>query len=142
MEQLLIALLADGVKEATAKWYRQRLKRFVDAFGDRNVRSISLDDVRGYIVSVRQEHVSPHTFFSWVRVVRRFFKLLYEERKINKDFFKRIKLTKIPPAVPKGVEQKDVIKLLQTCEGIQGGEGDRAIIQFLGAAAPGAGGTS
>ena len=47
VEQLLIALLADGVKEATAKWYRQRLKRFVDAFGDRDVRRISLDDVRG-----------------------------------------------------------------------------------------------
>lgn len=131
VEQLLIALLADGVKEATAKWYRVRLRRFVNAFGDRDVRSISLDDVRGYIVSVRQEDISPHTFFSFVRVVRRLFKWLYEERKINDDFFKRIKLPKIPPAVPKGVGQEDVIKLLQNCEGSPGGERDRAIILFL-----------
>ncbi len=131
VEQLLIALLADGVKEATAKWYRVRLRRFVNAFGDRDVRSISLDDVRGYIVSVRQEDLSPHTFFSFVRVVRRLFKWLYEERKINDNFFKRIKLPKIPPAVPKGVEQEDVIKLLQNCESNPGGKRDRAIILFL-----------
>lgn len=127
----MIAIEADGVKDATVTWYRVRFRRFLDMFGDRDIRDLTIDDVRFYIVQVRQEDVSPHTFFSWVRVVRRLFKWLYEERKIDDNFYRRLKLPKLPQPMPKAVEMDDVVKLLEACRGTPGEARDQAVILFL-----------
>jgi len=127
----LIAIRADGAKDSTVTWYRVRLRRFLDLYGGREVSDIDIDDVRKYIVSIREENVSTHTFFSWVRVVRRLFKWLYEERKTDDNFYRRIKLPKLPQPVPKAVEIGDVVKLLDATKGTPGEARDRAIILFL-----------
>lgn len=131
VEQLLVALLAEGVKDETAKWYRVRFARFVDRFGDQNITDISIDDVRGYIVNVRSEELSPHYLFSLVRVVRRLFKWLFEERKINENFHSKIKLPKLPQSLPKAIDIEDVITMLKSCPDAPGGYRDKAIMLFL-----------
>ena len=67
VELMLLGLQADGVKPATVKWYRQRLARFVGMYGTRDVRGVSIDDVRAYIVAMQQLEFSPYTMFAVVR---------------------------------------------------------------------------
>jgi site-specific recombinase XerD len=131
IEKLLIALLAEGVKEETEKWYRVRLARFISIYGAWDIEKIDIDVVRGYIVWLRNENLSPHYFYSHVRVIRRLFKWLYEERWIDDPFWKRIKLPPLPPAVPKAIEISDVVLLLRACCDDVSGKRNRAIILFL-----------
>ena len=131
VERLLIALLAEGVKNSTITWYRVRFARFLSRYGHLKLEDILIDDVRYYLAGVREEGLSPHYFYSHARVVRRLFKWLYEERLIDDGFWKRIKLPKLPPAEPKGVDMDDVRKLLSACESTIAGKRDKAIILFL-----------
>lgn len=131
VEKLLTALLAEGVKQDTVTWYRVRLARFLRKYSDVEVKNIDIDDVRGYIVWLRGEDLSPHYFYSHVRVVRRLFKWLYEERWIDTPFWKRIKLPKLPQQLPKAIDMEDVITLLSHCDESIAGKRDRAIILFL-----------
>jgi site-specific recombinase XerD len=131
IERLLVALLAEGVKNTTIKWYRVRFTRFIYRYGNLDIDGVSIDDVRSYLAGIREEGISPHYFYSHARVVRRLFKWLYEERLIDEGFWKRIKLPKIPPAEPKGVDLEDVRKLLTACPSTVAGKRDKAIILFL-----------
>jgi len=128
---MLIALLAEGVKQDTVTWYRVRLARFLSKYGDWDVKKIDIDAVRDYIVWLRGEELSPHYFYSHVRVVRRLFKWLYEERWIHDPFWRKLKLPKLPQQLPKAVEISDVIKLLSHCNEPIAGKRDKAIILFL-----------
>ena len=92
VESFLIAIQADGVKDATVVWYRVRFRRFLEWFGHREVEQLTIDDVQQYLAWVQRVPVSPHTRFSWVRVVRRLLKWLYDERRIDEGFHRRIKL--------------------------------------------------
>jgi len=131
VERLLIALLAEGVKKTTIKWYRVRFARFLSAYGHLRIEDISIDMIRVYLAGLREVGLSPNYFHHHARVIRRLFKWLFEERLIDGGFWKRIKLPKIPPAEPKGVEIEDVRKLLSSCESTVMGKRDRAIILFL-----------
>ena len=131
VERLLIALLAEGVKRETITWYRVRFARFLAMYGHLKLEDVLIDDVRSYLAGLREEGMSPHYFYAHARVVRRLFKWLYEERLIDDGFWKRIKLPKLPPAEPKGVDMDDVRKLLSACESTVAGRRDTAIILFL-----------
>jgi site-specific recombinase XerD len=131
VEKFLIAIRADGVKKSTVKWYCVRFRRFLDLYGSKDVRSVTLDDVREYIVLVQDEEISSHYFFALVRAVRRLFKWLYEERKIDQRFFRRIKLPKLPSPMPKAVTMDDVVKLVSVCGNSPAGYRNKSIILFL-----------
>jgi site-specific recombinase XerD len=127
----LVALRADGVKPETVIWYEHRLARFVARYCEKDIRRISLDDVRAYVVDIGQMGFAPYTFFTLVRVIRRLFKWLHEERRIDDDFYKRIKLPRLPQPVPKGIEMAEVNALLGECDGTPAGVRDRAVMLFL-----------
>lgn len=131
VELMLLALQADGVKPETVKWYRHRLARFLRVCGGRDVRAVTLDDVRAYIVSLRELDYSAYTLFSLVRVARRLFKWLYEERKIDDGFYKRIKPPKLPQLPPKAVDLGDVRAMLKACGRSPIGKRDKATVLFL-----------
>jgi site-specific recombinase XerD len=127
----LVALRADGVKPETVALYEHRLSRFLSLYGDKDIRKIDLDDVRSYVVQVGELDYAPHTQYTLVRVVRRLFKWLYEERRINSDFHKRIRLPKLPQGKPKAIEMQEVMALLEGCDGTAAGVRDRAVMLFL-----------
>ena len=131
VERLIMALLAEGVKKETIKWYRVRYARFLSGYGHLRIEAVSIDMNRAYLAGLREVGISPHYFYSHARVVRRLFKWLYEERLIDDGLWKRIKLPKIPPAEPKGVDLEDVRKLLSACPSTIAGKRDKAIILFL-----------
>lgn len=126
-----MALLAEGVKKETIKWYRVRYARFLSGYGHLRIEDVSIDMIRAYLAGLREVGISPHYFYSHARVVRRLFKWLYEERLLKDGFWKRIKLPKIPPAEPKGEDLEDVRKLLSVCPSTIAGKRDKAIILFL-----------
>lgn len=131
IELMLLACQAEGVKAGTVKWYRHRLARFSRMYGDRDVRSITLDDVRAYMVAIRALEFAAYSEFSLVREVRHLFKWLYEERRIDEPLYKRIKSPKLPQLPPKAVELGDVRALLKVCGASPSGKRDRAIVLFL-----------
>jgi site-specific recombinase XerD len=131
VDGFLVALQADAVKPQTVTWYRHRLSRFAQAFGERDIKDAGIDDVRAHIVAIRELGFSPHTFFTLVSVIRRLFKWLYEERKIDDNFYKRIRLPKLPQPMPKAIEMAEVMALLDQCPRDVRGLRDRAIMLFL-----------
>lgn len=130
-ERFFVALEADGVKPQSVRWYRHRLARFLRTFGHRDVKTVTLDDVRGYVVSVRALQYADYTLFSLVRVVRRLFKWLYEERQIDDGFYKRIKAPRLPQLPPKAVDLEHVRAMLSACGNSPAGKRDKAIVLFL-----------
>jgi len=131
VDVFLMALRADGVKPETVVWYQHRLSRFVSLYRGRDIRKVGLDEVRAYIVQVQELNFAPYTFFTLVRAIRRLFKWLYEERRVDGDFHKRIRLPRLPQPVPKGIEMSEVVALLDQCNGSLAGVRDRAVILFL-----------
>ncbi|MBN2556133.1 MAG: tyrosine-type recombinase/integrase [Anaerolineales bacterium] len=129
--KFLIAKRADGVKKSTVKWYAQRIERFLDRCADEDVKSITIDDLREYSVFIQDEELSEHYKFQIIRVVRTYFKWLFEERWIDEALHKRLKLPKLPQPVPKAISMNDVKLLLGTCNGKVDGIRDRTVMLFL-----------
>jgi len=128
---MLLALQADGVKPETVRWYRHRLARLIRIIGDHDVRAVGIDDVRSHIVSLQGLDYALYTVFSLVRVARRLFKWLYEERRIDDALYKRIKPPRLPQLPPKAVELADVRAMLKACDRSPIGKRDKAVILFL-----------
>jgi site-specific recombinase XerD len=131
IDLMIVALKAEGAKLETVKWYLHRLARFKNEYGNINVKEITLDDIRSYIVKIRELDISPYSLFSLVRVVRHLFKWLYDERKIDDSFYKRIKAPKLPQSMPKAIDLKDARALIENCPNTPIGKRDKAIIYFL-----------
>jgi site-specific recombinase XerD len=127
----MTAMKAEGLKPETLTWYQHRLRRFVETNGKLEVTEITLEDVREYMAWVQESEYSAHTRFTLVRVVRRLFKWLFEERKIDDNFYRRIKLPKLPQPTPKAIEMAEVRAILACCGDNRGGLRDRAIVLFL-----------
>lgn len=130
-ELLLTAVKADGGKLATLAWYHHRLRPFVEAYGDREIDGVTIDDVRAYMAAIQDKECSAHTKYSFIRVVRRLFKWLFEEQHIQTNFYRKIRLPRLPQPVPKGIEMADAAALLKDCRGDLAGFRDRAIMLFL-----------
>lgn len=131
VDLFMTAMKAEGVKPETLTWYQHRLRRFVEMNAAREVREIALDDVREYMAWVQESRYAAATRFTLVRVVRRLFKWLYEERKIDDNFYRRIKLPKLPQPAPKAIEMAEVKAILACCGDTRAGLRDRAIVLFL-----------
>lgn len=125
------AIQSEGAKPVTVTWYKNRLARFLAQFGSTDLDQLNLDDIRAFIVTLQDGSMSPHTLFAVERVIRRLFKWMYEEHKINEPYYKQIKLPHLPKAVPKGVDMDDFVRLLATCDDDPAGVRDRAILMFL-----------
>jgi site-specific recombinase XerD len=128
---LLTAVKAEGGKPATLRWYHHRLRPFIEGYGDREVGEITIDDVREYMAAIQERKCSEHTKYSFVRVVRRLFKWLFEEQRIQGNFYRKIRLPRLPQPVPKGIEMADASALLRDCSGDPAGVRDKAIMLFL-----------
>jgi len=131
IDKFLITIKSEGVKPTTIKWYQVRFIRFIKRFGECSLDDLDIDLVRSYIADLRDEELSPHYFYAHARVTRRLFKWLFEERRIEDPFYRRIKLPKIPRQLPKAIEHENVIALLRSCDNSIAGLRDKAIMFLL-----------
>jgi len=147
VEVFLDAKIADGVSDATVRWYGSRLRRFA-----RFVKNCALEDVdrmrvRQFLVSLRsqrtlyQDHpyrkevegeLSPWTRQGYVRAVKQFFKWMVEEGCLPKSPAEHIRMGRLPKTAPKAILQKTLKALLDACEtNDEMGKRDKALLLFL-----------
>jgi integrase/recombinase XerD len=119
------------LREKTIVWYRSLLNSFSRDFGDRELDSLTVADLRLYLVRLRERYTSDDTIHDHNRALRRFFGWCAAEYDMTNPMT-RIGRTKQPkPKLPKAVTAPDVVKLMQACDQTNIGKRDKAIIAFL-----------
>lgn len=148
IEALCTATRADGRTPRTVQSYRQKLTPLVDFLGgDTPVESITVDDLRSYVVHLRDKStlyaghptheerkgsLSLFTIASHVRALKRLFNWLTEEGRIESNPAQRIRTPRPERRKPKGIAKQDLLALLATAEGGSVIDlRDRAIMFFL-----------
>jgi site-specific recombinase XerD len=148
IEELAIALRADGCSPATIKTYRSKLRPLVAYLGaDTPVESITVNDLRRYIADQRDtatkytDHpyhdpikggLSDQTIAGRVRTTKRLFNWLEEEGIIQNNPTARIKTPRPRQEEPKAISVQDFKALLETAQTDSPADiRDRAIILIL-----------
>ena len=143
LDDFLLALQADGASPNTTRWYKEKLRRVVEAIGeDKPVEEVSIHDLRAFVADLRarksrySDHrfrpevrggLSPSCIHGYVKAIRRFFRWLVAEGVIEENPAARLKLPRLPRQPPKGVSLSDVRKLL----GAASNPRDYALVLFL-----------
>jgi integrase/recombinase XerD len=145
IDDFLVAALADGLSPATIKHYKSKLGRVSQFIGDRELASITTNDLRQYIIGMREQTeryidasnkptqdggYSLETVNTHIRVLHRFFKWCGEEYD-KPNPMSRIRYPQPAKQTPKGIASDDIVKLLQACGDNEAGIRDRAVVAFL-----------
>lgn len=121
---------ADGLSAQTEEWYRKRLQRLVRFFNDADLGTVTSDDLRRFVVSLREQSVkyenhpfhkpvqgwlSPSTQQGYVRCIKRLYNWLEENEYITvvQNVALRLKRPRIPKQAPKEVAESDLMALLR-----------------------------
>lgn len=119
--------LAGVVSSGTRKLYLRILHSLVDFLGDVEVGQITVSDLRRWRASLAERRerwvnnpyrppaaggLSPWTIHSHVRIVRRFFKWLTEEKHLGQNPAARLELPILPEEPPKAIAAEDLRRLL------------------------------
>ncbi|MFA9492005.1 MAG: tyrosine-type recombinase/integrase [Anaerolineales bacterium] len=131
IEEFLLCKMAEGLKDSTITWYKVRFMRFDKKFGDWPLERLNINDLRKYIVDIRSENVSDDYKFALVRVVRTLLKWCNEDTDYRNDMYKKIKPHPRSKKAPKGVDPRDVQRLLDSCDESVSSIRDFSIILFL-----------
>lgn len=131
VDAFLLAGGADGLKKTTLRWYGSLLKTFLNHVGERPVESFTVNDLRAYMVHLRQQQYSDDSLHDHGRALKRFWNWYSNEYQVENPM-RNIKYPKQPkPKVPKAVTSSDVIKLLGACGNSPLGKRDKALVSFL-----------
>jgi len=132
------------VSDSTIKFYKNRLPSLIKILGDREITNVSLDDLRFWRMKLSKREVkykdhkfhppvegklSPYTIRQHVKCARRFFKWLYEDRKLDDNPARRLKLPPKPDLPRKGISKTDLAKIIDAAE--KSSVRDLAIVLFL-----------
>jgi len=143
VELFLKGVIADGLQESTRRWYQRRLSHLVRYLRDCDLKKISADDLREFVVSLREQNtkwqghkwrkpvqgsLSPFTVQSYVRAVKRLFNWLEENERIEQNPARKLKKPSLPKTTPKETSIEDIRKLLDAAKE---SKRDYAIILFL-----------
>ncbi|MFZ2488970.1 MAG: tyrosine-type recombinase/integrase [Anaerolineae bacterium] len=147
IESLAVATLADGRSERTAGDYRQKLGALLTFLGDRDVATITVDELRRFVVGLRTRSsryaghpardelaggLSPASIAGYIRALKRLFAWLVEEGVTVSNPARRIKTPKIARGEPKAYHADDFPKLLEATAGDEPVQlRDRALLLFL-----------
>ena len=133
VDLLCMATRANGLSERTEENYREKAQYLVHFLGDVEVESITVDDLRRWVVSLRDSDLSPFTVRSYVRHVKRVFNFLEDEGRLEVNPAKGIKLSKATKNKrTRAISDEDILALLEATEGDRNiDQRDKAIILLL-----------
>jgi len=132
------------VSDSTIKFYENRLPSLIKHLGDKEISEVSLDDLRYWRAKLSKREVkykghkyhpevkgklSPYTIRQHVKCVRRFFKWLEEDGKLDMNPAYRLKMPPKPDLPRKGISKTDLAKILAAAE--DSCIRDLAIVLFL-----------
>jgi integrase/recombinase XerD len=130
IDRFLLALEADGRSPRTITWYKDKLKQVQKLLTNSpppSAGSITTDDLRRVLVTLRRRGLSDHTIHGYVRTLRYFFRWLHDEGIIVENPAAKIRLPKPKCGEPKAASVEDAMKLLQVADNPR----DRAILLVL-----------
>jgi integrase/recombinase XerD len=143
VDLFLKGVVADGLQESTRRWYQRRLLHLVRYLRDRDLKKVSADDLREFVVSLREQNtkwqghkwrkpvrgsLSPFTVQSYVRAVKRLFNWLEDNERIEQNPARKLKKPALPKLPPKEISIGDIRKLLDAAKE---SKRDYAMILFL-----------
>lgn len=147
IEALLLATKANERSPQTVDGYTRKLKPLVTFLGDVDITTITVEDLRRFIVALRDQEtlwgdhpklqardgkLSPFTVAGHVRALKRLFNFLEGEGKLEKNPARAIKIPTPHVSQPKSIDMRDFQALLQTtADGGLADLRDRAAILML-----------
>lgn len=96
----------------TAQWYEKKLGTLTK-LSNLDLDEITLNNLRTWRESIIKKKLSNWTSHGHIRAVRRLFKWLESENLIKSNPAKKLELPRLPEEPPKGIERKDIRKMLQ-----------------------------
>lgn len=125
---------ADGLNIKTIEWYQYMLTPFADAFPNARIDEITTNQIRKYVIQLRNKYDSSDTVSGHMRALHRFWRWCSQEYEI-KSPMRNVRYPRKPKQNrPKSVNAKDIIRLFEAAGKAQNppqGLRDKAIIALL-----------
>lgn len=112
-------LNAHDYTESTLKWYVDRLNSFVAYMADKDIETLSANDVRGYITHIKQKYENSHTVHGFSTVAKILVTWCEREEYIDKTFSHRVALPKREQTIIRLLKQHHVELLLTAAKAEQ-----------------------
>lgn len=128
--EFLLDLEVSGMKASTVTWYRDILRRYLKAHGNRDVKNITPHDVREYLNDVRKSYTSESSVSAFSRPVHRFWKWAAIEYNLSNPC-RNIRYPGKIKAQPRAAELEDIQAMFHATGNPPAGTRDRAILAFL-----------
>ncbi len=95
----------------TVENYREHLDRFLK-FAPENLEEFSSDNIRKYILQLREDNVRNVTINTYLRTVKVFTRWIYEEGYLETNVSKGVKLPRPDPKIKKPLSAEEVNKVI------------------------------
>lgn len=127
----------------TLLWYRKNLRHLVGEFGERDVLSITINDLRlwrGKLAAIstkwadhpniqgREDKLSPYTIHGYIQAAKTFFRHIYDGS--DKNPAKKLEQVPLPKGIRKGISA-DNLELMITAADEADTVRDKAIVMLL-----------
>lgn len=146
LNDFLLSCTADGLADATIKWYKSIVTAFVEANPETDLETVTTKQMRLYITELRSRNsryidaankpeqpggLAVHSIASHVRALHRFWSWCATEYDIPNPMAK-IKRHKPTKKAPVYIKPKDFVRMFDECErSSRYPERDRALLAFL-----------
>ncbi len=134
IHELISSFLAsqDGViSDITRDWYRRYLKPLDERYGDRDILTISISDLRALFSAQRAKPYSEYTLANFVRVWKRIFAWAHDEGLIEKNPARKLARPRLQPKSPSAISEEDIQMLLEFTSHTKIPQRNYALLLFL-----------
>jgi len=122
----------DGLlSDSTISWYQMYLRPLAKHYGEREISSLTIDDLRWLFQKKKEEVSSVFSLFNFVRAWKRIFRWASDENLIPSNPAKRLRLPPLPKKSPSAISDLDIEKMLKAAKTSSAPERNYAIIAFL-----------
>jgi len=119
------------ISDTTLKWYIFYLRPLVNHLGDREVKSITTNDLINVFHRVKTDESKPYTLFNFVRGWKRLFRWAVDEGYVSANPAKNLKRPPLPQKSPAGIQAEDLSKMLDAASKTGTPERDLALVLFV-----------
>ena len=119
------------ISDTTLRWYTFYLRPLVNHLGDREVKSITTNDLINIFHRVKTDESKPYTLFNFVRGWKRLFRWAVDEGYVSTNPAKNLKRPPLPQKSPAGIQAEDLSKMLDAASKTGMPERDLALVLFV-----------
>lgn len=123
-------LIDKKYSDDTIKSYKNDLEKFC-LFFDKDIKNINREDLRRYLVYLKEENLSEKSIAHNISVLRSFYKFLEISNQINVNPIEFIDLPKIPKKLPNVLSVEEVDKLLEINVNCEYSARNKAMLELM-----------